>query len=323
MKPLLKPHLLEAVLGLLFVLMFGSEMVVAQPVDGTIERLQPIASFDEAVALDIDPTGVVYVVDAGAHALLRLEPDGTRIQQLGGPGEGEGQFDTPADIDVTNGLVLIVADAANGRVQRFSREFLFLESLTVDAGASEQQDVFGSEPAYRQQSRDLDEAGTGRPIGLVTADDNSMYILDEVENVVQLWDPQRNFVRSIGAYDQGDGSLVEPVALALSEAGSVFVADRGREAVVVYDAFGGFDRTMADGLAKDAQALFISDGLLLLVLPEKLLVYQARGLLEKTLKVNLGMEIKDVAIHNEDLYLLSEQGLYKTGWAEFAPQAGN
>ncbi|MEM8484692.1 MAG: NHL repeat-containing protein [Bacteroidota bacterium] len=303
----------------LLLLLAGS--AVAQPVDQEIrvQDLEAVAFFEEAVAVDIDPAGVVYVVDAGAHHIAKISAEGKVLQHLGGPGEGEGQFDTPADVDVTNGLVLVVADAANGRVQRFSREFLFLESLNIDDDANARQDVYGSEPSYRQQAQDGNNIGSGRPISLITADDNAMYVVDEVENAIQMWDAQRNFVRQIGAYDQGEGSLIEPVAVALSDAGGLFIADRGRNAIVVYDAFGGFDRTMADGLIANAESLFILNDLLLVILHDRLLVYQSRGLLESTIAIALDEPLRDAAIHNGVLYLLGEKTLFKTSWATLAP----
>ena len=80
---------------------------------------------------------------------------------------------------------------------------------------------------------------------------------------------------------------------------------------------------MVDGLGNQAEALFVAGDWLLLVLPQKLLVYQTRGLLEKTIEVDLGETLRDAALHNDTLYLLGTHNLYKTGWAEFAPQAGN
>ena len=309
---------------IVFALLLFCDSAGAQPAeqasDMVVSDLVAIATFEEAVSLDIDPAGTLYVVDAGSHSIMQLTPEGEVMQQLGGPGDGEGQFDSPADIDVTNGLVLVVADAGNGRIQRFSREFLFLESLPLHAAAYKRQDAFGGEPAYRQQTETGNNTGTGRPIALITADDNTMYVVDEVNNAVLAWDAQRNFLREIGAYDQGDGSLFAPVAATLSDTGSLFVVDQGRGAVVVYDAFGGFDRLMAAGMAEDAKAITTHGAWLLLVRPQKLVVFQTRGLLEQSLVFEIGEPMQDAAVFGETLYILGTSTLYRTPWSPIAPR---
>ncbi|MFK7843874.1 MAG: NHL repeat-containing protein [Rhodothermales bacterium] len=282
---------------------------IAQPIDTLITSVQELVRFEEAAALDIDPAGRLYVVDKGTHSVHQLTSTGDLINQFGGPGDGEGQFDSPADIDVTNGLVLVLADAGNGRIQRFSRDFLFLESLAVEDASTENRDAFGSEPAYRQREQGLSGFGAGRPVGVITSSDNEMYAIDELSNVVVKWDNNRNIVQYIGAYDQGAGSLIEPVSLALDAQGALFVADRAHEAIMVYDAFGGFDRKIAEGLCANVQAVLVHRDQLYIVLEEKVLQYQTRGLLENTYGFELKNDLVDVAFFNNNMYLLTTKSL--------------
>ena len=284
-----------------------SHYATAQPVDTTLTAFEAIASFDEAAALAIDPAGMIYVVDRGRHHIRVLSPDGRPRHTFGGPGRTEGQFDEPADIDPTNGLVLVVADAGNGRIQRFSREFLFLEALPVRAGP----DRLTSGPHYRQREQDVVGAAPGRPIAVRTSPDNATYAIDASENVVLKWDVDRNLEFVIGAYDQGEGALVEPVDLAV-EAGALYVADRGRAAVLVYDAFGGYDRSMADGLCRDARALALAGEGLVVALGDRLLWFHKRGRLERVVALELPEEVVDVAYGGPVLYVLGPKTLYRT-----------
>jgi len=283
----------------------------AQPIDVRLSDLQLLARFEEAVALDVDPAGQLYVVDRGRHSIYKLSPEGEKLQEYGGPGQGEGQFDSPADIDATNGLVLVVADAGNGRIQRFSREFLFLEMLPVGAFDARRNDAFGGEPVYRQRTQDLVGSGEGRPIDVITSSNNDMYAIDEVENVVIKWDKNRNLEQYIGAYDQGAGRLTEPAALALGEDGTLFVGDRKEEAVFLYDAYGGFIRTMAEGLCAEVQSLFTSGEQLYIVLPDKMLHYQTSGMLENTIGVDTDTPLVDAAFLGDSWLLLTQKGLFR------------
>ena len=69
-----------------------------------MSNLVVVAEFEEAAAMDVDPAGIIYVADAGRHGIVKIDQNGDQ-SIFGGPGESEGQFDGPADIDVTNGLV--------------------------------------------------------------------------------------------------------------------------------------------------------------------------------------------------------------------------
>ena len=284
---------------------------MAQPKQKQINAadLSLIAEFEEAAALDVDPSGLIYVVDQGAHSLLQFDQAGSRLQTFGGPGDGEGQFDSPADIDATNGLVLVIADAGNGRIQRFSREFLFLETLQLGDFRANVQRTHGNPPGYRQRSEELSGFGSGRPIAVITSPDNKMYAIDETASRVAKWDKNRNIDQYIGAFDQGAGSLVEPVAIALNE-NALYVADRAHDAVMVYDAFGGFDRTMAEGRCSDVKALHLKGDQLVIVKERELLLYEATGMPLSDWDLELDTDLVDVAIHNDLLYVLTARKLY-------------
>ncbi|MEQ9266953.1 MAG: hypothetical protein RLN81_17125 [Balneolaceae bacterium] len=71
----------------------------------------------------------IFVVESGKHRVLKLDHYGELIETVGGLGNGDYQFDTPLDIDATNGLKIYVADYRNNRVQVFDRRFQFLTSI--------------------------------------------------------------------------------------------------------------------------------------------------------------------------------------------------
>ena len=107
--------------GLLAVLGPGLGDAGAQDTTGAVPGTV-LARFDNARALAVDPRGRLYVADAARDVVSVLGPGGRQKMVLGGSGTRAGEFDTPSDVDPSNGQVILVADAYNGRVQRFSEE---------------------------------------------------------------------------------------------------------------------------------------------------------------------------------------------------------
>ena len=278
--------------------------------DTTLSQFERIHTFEEARAVSVNPAHQLYVVDQGTHSIHLLDRDGVLLSELGGPGLSEGQFDEPADIDPTNGLILIVADAGNGRIQRFSSEFLFLEALPVGSYRRNEVSAFPNQPRYRQDqtSSEFDE---GRPIAVQSTPSNELYFIDALQHVVVKMDRDRNVVAVIGTYDQGAGALDEPIAMTLGRQGGVFVLDRMRSAVLVYDAFGGYERTMGAGLCEEAVAIEGVEGSLLVALPDQVLLFRERGLLEFTMDIDVEGPIVDIHYYQHMLYVLTATALYK------------
>ncbi len=278
--------------------------LTAQPVDRVLSATRLLARFEEARALSVDPGGALYVVDAGRDVVYQLGPDGRVRFVLGGTGTGEGAFDEPRDLDPTNGLLFVVADAGNGRLQRFSRQFQFLESLPVGRkGTSERG------PSYLSRESGLGNPADGRPIAVLTTPSDEMFAIDEARHVVLRWGRDRRPAGAIGGPDDGEGALVAPVSLA-SDGRVLYVADRGRHAVLVYDLFGGYIRSLGEGIATDVEAVFVKDRFLWVVLPHRLLVYETTGVLRYVFDIRLPEPLVDAALSGRTLYLLSARGLY-------------
>lgn len=278
----------------------------AQSVDTVGVEAQTIARFTGAQALAVDPAGTIYVVDGADNVLVLLSPAGLRLAVYGGPGSAEGEFDQPADVDPTNGLLWVVADAGNGRLQRFSRTFTHLESLPVRSS-----DLFRPGHAARTvhvREHSIEESGKGYPVAVAVNAATETFAIDEVQRVVLKWDASRRLERSIGGYSAGQGALVEPVALATGE-DALYVADRGQQAVLVYDFFGSYIRTLAAGRAADVRALTVVDSALWIVLPDRILVYEPTGRLQREVHVLLDEPLRDADSWKGRTYLLTSTQL--------------
>lgn|GEM_PF-635111 len=71
----------------------------------------------------------IFVVESGRNRVIKLNHLGDIVETIGGLGSGDYQFDTPIDIDATNGLKVYVSDNRNNRIQIFDRRFQYLTTL--------------------------------------------------------------------------------------------------------------------------------------------------------------------------------------------------
>lgn len=268
----------------------------------------PLATFVDARALAADPAGLLYVVDAGVGAVHILSADGRAMRTLGGPGSREGQFDEPTDVDPTNGLMILVADAGNARIQRFSNELLHLGSLPVGSDFQEQQGGALRAPAGSgaRASREAD----GYPVAVAAGQAGETYVIDAAQGAMLTWDAAARPVRSTGATGPGSEAMIEPVDVTVDDRGTVYVADRGRKAVLVYDRFGNYVRALGEGLLENVQSVSAARDRLWIVLPDQLVEYDAKGRLVRTVGVNVDEALIDVVIDGERRYVLTSRQLY-------------
>lgn len=284
--------------------------VAAQHVDTTITSGTPIAKFSDPRAVAVDPAGVLFVVDASTCTVIRLTQSGRRLSVHGGPGSGEYEFDAPSDIDVSAGLIWLVADEGNGRIKRYSSEFLHLGSMPVDLSSFVVTQSAGT-GGFREEEGDPLRYSGGRPIAVAGNLSDETFAIDANSGVVIKWNSARRIERVFGGMGQLRGALVDPVSLAVDANGHVYVADRGLKAVVVYDRFGTFARRIADGLADGITAVSVADDRLIVVMPYRLGVYDLRGTLLRTYGLDLGEPLRDASVANGAFFVLTEHRLIR------------
>jgi streptogramin lyase len=78
------------------------------------------AGLTRAAGVAVDGRGRIYVVDAGANAVVRMDDiSGANLVRWGGEGEAAGQFRIPGGIAVDSRDRIYVADTGNSRIVRF------------------------------------------------------------------------------------------------------------------------------------------------------------------------------------------------------------
>jgi hypothetical protein len=95
----------------------------------TIRRSGPPFHYPTNVAQALN--GDLYIADGYGNARIhRFSADGRLIQSWGEPGRKPGQFQVPHGIAVDDANIVYVADRENSRIQRFTREGMYIGEWT-------------------------------------------------------------------------------------------------------------------------------------------------------------------------------------------------
>ncbi|GMQ82470.1 MAG: hypothetical protein BMS9Abin05_1923 [Rhodothermia bacterium] len=267
----------------------------------------PVYEFTRATHLGISPDGLLYIPDRDRSVIHVFSNGGQHLRQLGGPGLSEGQFDDPRDVDPALGLVVNVADTENGRIQRFTKEFRFIESLPVMSGPDDGVDEH--DPSFRTGEAQFRVPADGRPIAVSSSPVDDLYVISAQANLVIRWDRERRNRWWIGRPGQGPGSLVEPVDLLATE-DLLYVADQDCACVLIYDLFGTYVRTLSKGsLTKIRSVTQTPDGILA-VMPDRLVEFDSNGLrIAETYVLEID-SLVDAVKSNSRWVLLTDRSLY-------------
>ena len=191
--------------------------------------------------IDVDQVGNIYVADAGSHRVLKFGPDGKLIHYVGGYGWGIEQFDRPVDVWASSGLDVYVVDQNNHRIQRYDKDLHFIAEL-----ASER-----LPPNFRIEYPTSAVLSTQGEFFL-TDGENARVLKLDAEGIPELF---------LGGFGELEGALASPGKIEISPDGHVYVCDRGRDRVVVYDTFGNYLRTVGAGLLRGPSGIdFGADG---------------------------------------------------------------
>ncbi len=261
-----------------------------------------VSGLSGASSLRVDPAGLIYIADPGRHVVDVRRRDGSLFYVLGGPGTGQEQFDGPVDVDPTNGLLVVVADAGNHRLARFRSRFQLGESIPLYGSSREKPGL--AAPVTEREGLSVDDT-PGRPLAVALTESNETFAIDEVRGVVAKWDMSRRFVAFVGDRS-GYGELRRPVAIEIVD-DQLFVADEDLRSVVVFDLFGGFVSELGSGQLVGIAGLGGSTDRLWVLHGDQLSVYSTTGVLEDRYSIpadETGPWV-DVAVQGGDLYLLS------------------
>ncbi|TAK66509.1 MAG: hypothetical protein EPO24_01430 [Bacteroidetes bacterium] len=248
--------------------------------------------FKSATAISIDPSGNIFVLDAGTNELLKFDNQRKFIQKIGGSGWTDVSFDKPTDVISPNGLDVYVADYGNHRIQRFDKNLNFVSTLSL---------LDNSDPFQH----------FGYPRGIAVDRYGALYIIDgENTRIVKI--KGNSVERVFGGIDAGSGRLHRPSQIRINESDHLFILDDGT--IVEYDIFGNFIRRYEKNLFTSLQAIAVVENNLIVLDSNHAIVFENSlkdtFLLENPLHDSLPFqEVNDVSVYKNTIFVLTNRGV--------------
>ncbi|MBO9609599.1 MAG: S-layer homology domain-containing protein [Paenibacillaceae bacterium] len=232
--------------GNVYVVEDGSRIVKLTP-QGTFIRDYSTADSHSIAAIDVDAQGTIYTTDNDRNVAMRWDGNGV-TSTPGGTGVRSLQFDSPYGIAVDGSGNVYVADTFHYRVQKLDAElrhvatwgslggeagqFYYPEGVAIgpdgavyvaDSGNNRVQ-KFDSQLAYIEERGNPDDPESFVPYGVASDSFGNLYITGYSE---------------LYKYNSTDGTTAlvaggfgEPRAVAVDDAGNLYVADTGGHLVV-------------------------------------------------------------------------------------------
>lgn len=164
----------------------------------------------EPTGLALDSKGDIWATDEDNDRVEEFSATGEYLSKFGSEGTGNGQFDAPSALAVSEGEIYVV-DTGNSRVEVFSPSGTYLNQF----GAS----------------------GTGqgqfnRPAGIaVNPNSGDLYVSDTNNYRLQEFTPAGKYLTEAGSYGTGKGQFHSPVGMAINAGGDLYIADIYNERV--------------------------------------------------------------------------------------------
>ncbi len=190
--------------------LFQSDSVITVTVESSA------ALFAKAVSAVMLADGNIAVVDQGINSILTISPRNEVVSTVGGKGLSGDAFDLPTDICSSFLLDLFVVDHNNRRVLRFDKHMNVVQT-------------------YSEENIDK-RAGRFQPIASAVTAQGDIFILEQDQKRVAVFNSRGQFVRDLGTFNGSVHALAEPKDIVISPDENVFVLDKNR--IVIYDIFG-------------------------------------------------------------------------------------
>jgi len=176
--------------------------------------------------LAFDADGNLHVLDGETRHVLKLDPRGHVLYDVGGYGSDETSLELPADIAVDRDQSLLVLDRGRGALVAYDRAGRFLGQRLFQGAAAEESREAGARIL-------LDRFGK---LWLLSVHDRDLVALDD----------QLAPLRAT-RYLVPEDSLRSPLAVAASREGEIWIYDGARRALLRFDPSGRLTRTLRLG----------------------------------------------------------------------------
>jgi DNA-binding beta-propeller fold protein YncE len=257
-------------------------IVLADPRNDRVEKFDPSGNslarwglygsaegeFRSLSAIAIDAFGNVFVADGRNYRVQKFDSFGKFLLKWGSKGSGDGQFGGnyagPSDVMIDSSGNVIVADYANGRIQKFDSLGNFLqkwETRDPDEGkllypsaialdslgnvfilAAECVHKFDSSGDFvcKWGSHGSGNGQFDSPSGIEVDPSGNVYVVDARNYRIQKFDSAGNLLCKWGSFGTGDGQFWEASGIALDPFGNAFVSEANNHRIQKFDSSGRF-----------------------------------------------------------------------------------
>ena len=209
--------------------------------------------FDNPTGIDYDVARKeILIADSGNDRIIRLGKDGRFIGKHGGFGlsytgskksdEGEDSLNSPYDVAAGGFSNFYISDYGNDRIAIY------------DSYKSYKGNLYPKKNDRRNR--------LNKPKGIVTDYENNVWIVDGRSDLVYKISPHSSKLLEIGGFGYSEKQLKNPTQVDVGIDGSVYVADRGKSRIAVFDRLGSYKYEIKDSLKSPAGVAVDSDGLL-------------------------------------------------------------
>jgi DNA-binding beta-propeller fold protein YncE len=227
----------------------------------------PDAPLVKPAGAAVDPQGNLWVTDGFHGRFVIFSPDGDVLETWGTLGSSEGEFDFSCAGEGYGGVAfdaagnIYVADAGNGRIQKFGPDRAFLTSWRSEASPAVDDTFLATGRGNKGVANPL----THCPAGLALDRQGRVYVSERATKTIVVFDPDGRPLASAAT------PSMQPEGLALDSDGNIWVADNSNRVLkfspdgallATWDNFahGAGDLKVPMGLAVDAQnRVFVAD----------------------------------------------------------------
>jgi DNA-binding beta-propeller fold protein YncE len=257
--------------------------------------------FDSPTGIDYDVSRKeILVADTGNDRIIRLGKDGRFIGKHGGFGlsytgskksdESEDSLNNPYDVAAGGFSNFYISDYGNDRIAIY------------DSYKSYKGNLFPKKNDRRNR--------LNKPKGIVTDYENNVWIVDGRSDLVYKISPHSTKLLEIGGFGYSEKQLKNPTQIDVGIDGSVYIADRGKSRIAVFDRLGSYKYEIKDHLKAPTGVAVDSDGLLTVCddSTNELSLYTPQGVrLAVITEASNGSSFKkpsDIALCDDTVFLL-------------------
>ncbi|MBQ3643310.1 MAG: NHL repeat-containing protein [Candidatus Riflebacteria bacterium] len=257
--------------------------------------------FDSPTGIDYDVARKeILVADTGNDRIIRLGKDGRFIGKHGGFGlsytgskkseESEDSLNNPYDVAAGGFSNFYISDYGNDRIAIY------------DSYKSYKGNLFPKRNDRRNR--------LNKPKGIVTDYENNVWIVDGRSDLVYKISPHSTKLLEIGGFGYSEKQLKNPTQIDVGIDGSVYIADRGKSRIAVFDRLGSYKYEIKDHLKAPTGVAVDSDGLLTVCddSTNELSLYTPQGIrLAVITEASNGSSFKkpsDIALCDDTVFLL-------------------